>query len=244
MICIIALFVFAVLGIFSVRYRQLAKEAFDCVFRRVTLRPCNTGFDQKMKMGIVSRVFKHSQKLSGFVYKRFELLSWFFTLLLFVSLGYSAYGLYNLYAFGNCNGPNSSDFCIFNPTAAGCGEPTCGENCTCAPGECNCAPGAANCTLINTTNSTAGKYDAFAKCLSQKGATMYGAEWCGHCKKQKESFGSSFSYVNYVECPENEALCTSQGIRGYPTWIINGQKYEGEQSFEALNQATGCSLPQ
>ncbi len=87
-----------------------------------------------------------------------------------------------------------------------------------------------------------GKYDNFAKCLASKGATMYGAEWCGHCKEQKDMFGASFKYVNYVECPDNQALCEQKGITGYPTWIINELPYSGTQSFERLSQLTGCSL--
>ena len=84
--------------------------------------------------------------------------------------------------------------------------------------------------------------DDFAKCLTSKGAVMYGAEWCGHCKEQKEMFGGSFKYVNYVECPENQALCDQKGITGYPTWIINGMPYPGVQSFEKLKELTGCSV--
>jgi len=84
--------------------------------------------------------------------------------------------------------------------------------------------------------------DKFAKCLSEKGATMYGAEWCGHCKNQKEMFGASFKYVNYVECPDKPNVCIDAGIEGYPTWIINGLPYAGEQSLERLGELTGCSL--
>jgi len=84
--------------------------------------------------------------------------------------------------------------------------------------------------------------DKFAECLSEKGATMYGAEWCGHCKNQKEMFDASFKYVNYVECPDNPDVCVSAGIKGYPTWIVNGLPYAGEQSFERLSELTGCSL--
>lgn len=84
--------------------------------------------------------------------------------------------------------------------------------------------------------------DEFAKCLTEKGATMYGAEWCGHCKDQKGMFGSSFKHVNYVECPEKPDLCLQAGIEGYPTWIINGVSYTGVQSFERLSSVTGCSL--
>ena len=49
MFCIVAFVVLSILGIFSAANRRLAKEALDCVFRRITFRPCNTGFDEKMK---------------------------------------------------------------------------------------------------------------------------------------------------------------------------------------------------
>jgi len=92
----------------------------------------------------------------------------------------------------------------------------------------------------NDNNSS--NMDKFAKCISEKGATMYGAEWCSHCKQQKDMFGSSFKYVSYVECPENEALCQQNGITGYPTWIIKGLPYQGLQSFERLSELTGCPV--
>ena len=63
-------------------------------------------------------------------------------------------------------------------------------------------------------------YDSFAKCLTEKGAVMYGAVWCAHCKDQKKAFGDSFQYIKYVECTENTKLCLDDGVNGYPTWII------------------------
>jgi glutaredoxin len=84
--------------------------------------------------------------------------------------------------------------------------------------------------------------DDFAKCLTNKGATMYGAVWCGHCKEQKDMFGESFKYVSYVECPDNQVLCEQMGVTGYPTWIINGVSYPGVQSFDKLKELTGCSF--
>ncbi len=87
-----------------------------------------------------------------------------------------------------------------------------------------------------------GKYDDFAKCLTEKGAVMYGAEWCSHCKNQKNMFGSSFQYINYVECPDNPSLCNSEGIRGYPTWKIGGTLYSGERSLESLALRSGCPM--
>ena len=89
--------------------------------------------------------------------------------------------------------------------------------------------------------------DEFAQCLTNEGAVFYGSYQCGHCIDQKEMFGSSMQYVNYVECgplgapPTNEA-CIQAGIDGYPTWIINGVKYVGVQQLNKLSELTGCQL--
>lgn len=84
---------------------------------------------------------------------------------------------------------------------------------------------------------------SFARCLASKNLTMYGAEWCSHCQKEKSLFGEAFKYVPYVECPENEKLCLEKGVRGYPTWIDNEDtKYEGEQGLEKLSEMTSCPL--
>jgi len=91
-------------------------------------------------------------------------------------------------------------------------------------------------------SAPAGRYDNFAKCLTQKGVAMYGAEWCSHCKNQKLMFGDSFKYVTYVECTTDEAECTAKGVTGYPTWIIDGKAYPGEQSLESLSTLAGCPL--
>ena len=114
MICLIALFVFALLSVFSASYRPLARRAFDCVFRRLTLRPCDTGFDTEMKSKITAKLLAISPKTAKLVNKNFEALSWAFTVMMFASLFFSAQGLYNWYYFGNCNGPQTTAFCIFN----------------------------------------------------------------------------------------------------------------------------------
>lgn len=83
--------------------------------------------------------------------------------------------------------------------------------------------------------------EELAVCLTQKGATMYGAEWCHFCKQQKDMFGTAFKKITYVECPDNEKLCTDLGIKGYPTWIFaNGERSEGVVQFADLAAKTGC----
>lgn len=84
---------------------------------------------------------------------------------------------------------------------------------------------------------TSGPYDDFAKCLTEKGAVMYGAiEWCKYTQGQAAMFGKSFKYIDYRD--ESEL----PGIRTRPTWVIDGKWYEKVQSFETLAIATGCEI--
>jgi hypothetical protein len=118
MFCIIAFVILAILGIFSASNRALAKEALDCVFRRVTLRPCNTGFDEKMKAKILGSVITRSETAARLVNKNFELLSWIFFILMVGSSVWALRGVYLFYVTGSCNGLNQAAFCVFDPKGA------------------------------------------------------------------------------------------------------------------------------
>ena len=93
------------------------------------------------------------------------------------------------------------------------------------------------------------RYDGFAKCLSSKQVKMYGAYWCPHCAEQKEEFGKSFRYVNYVECAiqgsrEMAPACKAAGVQHYPTWQFGtSPPVEGKFPLQELSDKTGCSLP-
>jgi len=94
------------------------------------------------------------------------------------------------------------------------------------------------------------KHDAFARCLAQRGAKMYGAWWCPHCIEQKEKFGASFEYVNYVECGikgdthGQSQVCKDENVKHYPTWQFppTGERVERIFSLEELSDRTGCPL--
>lgn len=87
-----------------------------------------------------------------------------------------------------------------------------------------------------------GDYDLLAQCLTDNGVVMYGTEWCPHCKDQKDIFGSSFQYINYVDCDEDGPICQAAKVGGYPTWVINGNNYPGGQSLDKLAGLAGCDL--
>jgi thiol-disulfide isomerase/thioredoxin len=94
-----------------------------------------------------------------------------------------------------------------------------------------------------------GKYDEFAKCLTDKGAKFYGAFWCPHCQAQKKMFGRSAKHLPYVECstPNGKGqlpLCKEKRIEGYPLWeFADGERKSGEVSLDDLSRKTSCPLP-
>ena len=92
------------------------------------------------------------------------------------------------------------------------------------------------------------KYDAFARCINQSGATFYGAFWCPHCAQQKTMFGTGAQYLPYHECstPDGQhetADCTNAGVKNYPTWVFkDGSRSVGVLPLSTLSQKTGCPL--
>ncbi|WP_413163499.1 vitamin K epoxide reductase family protein [Capilliphycus salinus ALCB114379] len=86
---------------------------------------------------------------------------------------------------------------------------------------------------------------ALAEHLTQVGAKMYGAFWCSHCQTQKQLFGKeAVTKLTYIECdPKGKNaqpdLCQAANIKGYPTWVVNGQQYSGVQRLENLAELSG-----
>jgi len=98
--------------------------------------------------------------------------------------------------------------------------------------------------------SAPGKYDAFAQCLGEQGATFYGAFWCPVCAQQKQLFGKSASLLPYVECstPDRKGttpVCQAANIERFPTWdYADESRVVGVQTLQALAFKTGCELPE
>lgn len=103
-------------------------------------------------------------------------------------------------------------------------------------------PGEPGPPIIN--ESGPGEMD-LARHLAEIDAKNYGAYWCPHCHEQKELFGKqAFALIDYVECdPKGQnarpQMCQAAGLRGYPTWQINGQLYPGVQRLERLADLSG-----
>ncbi len=101
---------------------------------------------------------------------------------------------------------------------------------------------------ISGETKTDSTMDLFAKCLTEKNTKLYGTFWSSQSTTQKEMFGDSLQYLNYVECSiegntrDQTDTCRDANISGYPTWEINGRKYPGPQTLEKIAQLSGCTL--
>lgn len=106
--------------------------------------------------------------------------------------------------------------------------------------------GVANQTSTSSADFSKEQIASLAKCLTDKGYKLYGAEWCGHCKDQKEMFGASVSLLNYIECstPDGSSqteVCDKAGIEVYPTWgLPNGELIKGVVTLKDLANQSGC----
>jgi len=160
-VCIIGLIAFAIAGIFSARYRRLAKEAFSCTFKKLTFRACDTGLDIRIKAHITAKLIKWPGT-ARFVHKNFERISVLLVIIMLITFAvsgfYAARGVYNYAKFGNCNGESSDDFCIFNIGGAKpheIGTVQCGAiDCECITPTTNCSIGLNNNSYLDYTPCT------------------------------------------------------------------------------------------
>ena len=65
-------------------------------------------------------------------------------------------------------------------------------------------------------------------------------EGCPACASQENLLKENIDKFNVTDCSVESKKCIDLGITHVPTWIINGEKYEGVQSIEKLKELTGC----
>ncbi len=229
MFCIIAFLVLSILGIFSASNRALAREAMDCVFRRVTLRPCNTGFDVKMKAKILGVVITRSETAAMVLNKNFEIIAWTFFVLLMASSIWAVRGVYLFYTTGSCNGLNSSGFCVFDPGGTANQVST---------GGCNVKPkNEADVSLKGI--SLAGLPETNPE--SQSKIVMIG---CYHCdytraaypmvRNLAKRYNTSFLFVNYPTKESNDyfsrlSYCVNRNVPD-KFWQFNDMMFTGNKA--------------
>lgn len=95
------------------------------------------------------------------------------------------------------------------------------------------------------TNESKEAEIALANHLQKIDAKIYTAFTCPHCYEQKQLFGKeAIKIINDIECHPQGAnaqpeLCEAAGLKGVPTWEINGELYPGVQPLERLADLSG-----
>jgi glutaredoxin len=115
-LCLLALPVFALLSIFSIKYKKLTADAIECLFKTIQLRKCESGLDDRMRADFTGRAMNLSPKFAQFFYNHYKIISWIILIIFIWSFFTSTIGIYNYIQYGNCNGPESNEFCVFDPT--------------------------------------------------------------------------------------------------------------------------------
>ena len=93
--CLVALVLraLAFIGWLPVKYKRYARDAFTCLTRYATFRPCNTKLHDRVRATVISRLMINHMRLARFVYRHFEAISWIFSISLYIILGCVAYGI-------------------------------------------------------------------------------------------------------------------------------------------------------
>ncbi len=118
MFCIAAFIVFAILGIFSASYRDLAKKAWHCVLRRVTLRPCDIDCSEEVKGKLIGKLVFRAPRLARFLSRWIDWLAFLFVILSIWSLLYVLDAGLNLWVYDTCN-PINVESCSLSGEACG-----------------------------------------------------------------------------------------------------------------------------
>ena len=236
-ICIVALVVFGIMGIFSASHRRIAKEAFSCVKRMMTFRPCETGFDDKVRSKVTAKLMKRSEKVAGIFYRNFKLISVLFTITFFVSMAYSAYGMYNLVVYGTCDPANPQD-CVFNPGA----DP----NRVICPYE-GLSPNASVATIGNFRNIESASIEG------KPVVYFFGTTWCPHCAWERPIFTNvTAKFLGFIDTkaieidleqpPLEMEIFKHYSTEGKIPVIVIGGKYFRVGSGESFGQETETNV--
>ncbi|MCA1992955.1 MAG: vitamin K epoxide reductase family protein [Coleofasciculus sp. S288] len=90
---------------------------------------------------------------------------------------------------------------------------------------------------------------ALARHLKEAGVKEYVAYWCPHCHEQKSLFGKeAYKELNTIECAADAPtgkpeVCKAAGVKGFPSWEINGQMLSGIRTLDELADLTDYQGP-
>jgi len=126
MLCIFAfiifLILFPILGFFP-SYRRLFARSWECVFKRITLRPCDINLGEELKNQLLGTIVFKYPKFTRFLDKTFSFWAFLFVVLNIWSLLYVMVAGVNLLVYDTCD-PVSGEGCSLSGDACGVAQET------------------------------------------------------------------------------------------------------------------------
>ena len=121
MLCILAfivfLILFPILGFFP-EYRVYFKRSWECVFKKITLKPCDINLGEELKNKFIGSIFKLSPKFASFLDKTFTFWAFLFVIINIWSLGYVGIAGLNLWVHDTCTPDNASACSLSSDTCS------------------------------------------------------------------------------------------------------------------------------
>ena len=93
--------------------------------------------------------------------------------------------------------------------------------------------------IINYVKGNGNGDETVVECISENSQLIV-KEGCLACASQKNILGGHLDKFDMVDCSVEAEKCMNLGIIRVPTWLIEGEKYEGVYSIEKLKDLTGC----
>ena len=124
MLCILAfiifLILFPILGFFP-EYRRLFRRSWECVFKKITLQPCDINLGDELKNKAIAKLFKIHPGVAKFFDKTFSFWAILFVIINIWSLITVALAGLNLFVYDTCD-PATGESCSLSGEACGVGS--------------------------------------------------------------------------------------------------------------------------
>lgn len=115
---LIFLILFPIFGIFSKDYRILFRKAWSCVFKKLTLKPCDINLGEEIKNKLLGKIVFRFPRVAKFIDKTASFWAIVFVILSVWSLLYVVNAGLNLWVYDTCN-PTNGESCALGGEACG-----------------------------------------------------------------------------------------------------------------------------
>lgn len=121
MLCIFAFIIFLIffpiLGFFP-KYRQLFGRSWSCVFKKITLKPCDINLGEELKNAFLGKIIFKFPRFAKFLDKTFSFWIFLFVIINIWSLVYTLTAATNLWVYDTCNS-DTGESCSLSGEACG-----------------------------------------------------------------------------------------------------------------------------